>query len=1615
MATASEVLGIDAPTDKEADVPVTASSVLGLDKPPTPPQLPSDASFLQKIDASAAEAIRKIGAGIDYLAKKTGVETSEQELTAAKNLLGRDLTDSETKIVQKNGAASLADPIPQFKNKGWEDYTAHAIGGMIPAAVITAPFAGAGLIGKSITSAIPFAIQQGEGEREASQAAGESEEKQGKRFVTGAVVGGAVGSVPPLAKIPGLTWPLQVLARSASSAIIGGAGSAIEDVAQGRDINVPAAVEGAATMGIMGAFHSAIDERTEAVVRQKLQNELGTRWAAWHAENKSGRKFKSPQEAFADLKSTVESELNKRSDAQVSAAQDVSTVAQSGAGTTASQVLGLTGTESTNVAQQQESTQNENGQRTSGENSPSLENTALQQNAPEGAIASESASPSPTPAGSAREGDASQPARLPLSAEEPQVTEEPQKEYGVPAGVIEQRHPGPAPTSPEYSPMTVERAEKMSPEDWVAHFEKNRNLANAGPQEEAFRAADTIVHDPEQVAKLGMLADQAHLEMGAALEAKAPYSTLAGLQSKEQFFEEALGRALAKNVPPENRAPHVTSKAEVTPSILAPVKQATISDIQQSANPAPSVILPAEGEGLPVTTSEPVNLHTYEPKPEVPIKQRIAAINQGIQGMVKTSAALRDYYRGQQAAAETAARAQSRLMVSNGWTPPAPAPTAGETIAASVGGIGRSDVAKQQAIYYAGQKAAAAAADTARKNELSGMDRQVRQDGKDLQKHLISAVRSLPAQTQGVFITDIAEATRPPPLGQDPAPMYEKSAKVLSQISEIADLIDRQNTENAIAKMVENAKGSSSIAVQQRRDIAMIAQSINLGKLDPAKIAELNDIKAVIERHLKIGATPSLTPQQIREVSLLDKTNLSDLPINALNALHDRIKLLTEIGKTRWDNSVARSEARMQQMRSAFKADAGKSFPITHGQIDQYVGRKLSIDQKIAVGLHNLIIKTNNAASDLNRAIAYPDIIANINDGSPGGPRMYKGAVCKVIKGTVDLGYIEKMQLREQFLKPIQECIRRNGGYTKEESDRINIYGIAQQEGGREDLIDRGGLSANTVDQVLATMTPKELDFYRTARALYDGPMRTMLVNHMESVHNAEVQLVNNYWPYRLDYQRAKQYAKQLAKNPESGLETEVPNPLGSLNDSWGHNVMMPRLGTKVDKGHTITRLENAQAPIIAGNGVQAVLNSIDTVSHQLAYDRPMLELGKVIREPAFAAQYGDLGQQYWLRHLNVIARDENPSGSVRWRPIDLLQNNTSICAVGLRGIAQLKHLGNFPLAISICQPNHMAQGLMDSLTSDGTAWIKKWAPEIEHRKSGGEVTIQDLMTGNTWQRVQANSFILERVLDYQLARGLIVGLYHQELEASRLLTDDYLQGTPNLECLRVALSKSREAVTSALLKDQPALIAQGLGKNITLARLVTQYTNNQMRVWSVARHKFADQGIREIGPVAFAITSLAMLGYLALEAYISLEQSKLIRAGAEWLAGGHAKKKPEEPGEFYREMALGVLKTVPWGSNAYNMAKWNETSIPLVDTIVKGTHNTYQLATNTGEFGHKLSQRTAPQKIADVAGFGASVFGIPGGSTFVQGYKDYLRAGGRVSSIFDTPPPTPANATGKP
>ncbi|MEY2502272.1 MAG: hypothetical protein QOI07_2606 [Verrucomicrobiota bacterium] len=881
-----------------------------------------------------------------------------------------------------------------------------------------------------------------------------------------------------------------------------------------------------------------------------------------------------------------------------------------------------------------------------------------------------------------------------------------------------------------------------------------------------------------------------------------------------------------------------------------------------------------------------------------------------------------------------------------------------------------------------GANIGATAAARERAANLQMADRWLSADQERVRRQLTEFVnKTLPPDERGRFIGAIGRAlTRPNLLHGDPALMYRHAFRVMRAIASRAEDVRRDDLISDIKSTLSKSRDAPGIDVQYRRGLKAFADSIATTKPTGATLQRLKSLQDYVEREHAAGRKPNVPKEELDQLSLLSKTALRDVPVNALGQLQEQIDNFVKVGRTKtklleraWEMEKNRAVSAL----SKAPADPIENRPLYRAQ----PAESLTVGQRFA----NAVRRTLDAGTEFQQAMAPMDEIYDHLDGAKG---TYDGWSSKNIKGRLDLAFNQSQAELSPIRKESDRLIKQHG-LTKTDLETIGVKGILRMIG--KDRLKTMGVRDDILNRIDSTsLTRGQQSYYDFTRRVYDQTgERVRDIAHR--LYQEDVSIIKDYVPLMRDWaMHAEREAPAPQQDPIAG---EIPFDERATMRQLQHD-LNPKAISRTQQGFLKDRIEGANTAVKV-NAQEVFDRHISDALHFI-HAQPVLKiLGEIVRSPAFEKTYGKAGQTIVLDHLDTVASQGYVNHLQRVRWLDWIRNSTSKGAVGFRVASNIVHVSQLPLAAYHAGgAGWWTKGLLSALTERGQQFLAQHAAET-YVRSGGEPAQADV---EAFSKFGKAGFFVARNIDKLNAQATFLGRYLKEMSKGDVSPDDALSAPVSPEIQAEALRRMHRAVASPLAKDIPQMTSRGkgVGGNVSVARAINQFRNIFLDNWSNLRHDvlrvgFADSeriidllrngelkaGAKEVGDATShrIAVAFAVIAGVALETGIKMGVKQGLQSSAAAITGVTPEEKKERDDTFLAQFKHHLLNRIPFVGQATTAMLYGESGVPVIDAIVNPLKEI-----GTAVFKSKKPETKAKHYIKAASGV-ATLAGVPGSS----------------------------------
>jgi hypothetical protein len=829
---------------------------------------------------------------------------------------------------------------------------------------------------------------------------------------------------------------------------------------------------------------------------------------------------------------------------------------------------------------------------------------------------------------------------------------------------------------------------------------------------------------------------------------------------------------------------------------------------------------------------------------------------------------------------------------------------------------------------------AAAAAYTAGQADAKMSERWLGAERDRIKKSLADKVKEvLPPEARGKFAQAIASARTPKDL-----------AKALVRVDQAVEQVQKRTLIGRIKRNFERVIASKSIAVDYVGRVKGLMQDVLLAKPRAETMARLAETQRAINNARAAGQQVEVPQYVVDKIRALTARPLADMPVARIEDVLDQIKRLADLGKTKLEAMQAIDSA---QKESDIGDIMAGSTPIeSREQIRALPGQELAISDRIRNGLR----WAYNAAQNAHYAITPMDVVFDVMDGSAN----YAGPNYRIFKARVDNAFgtyaDEAMNLREEARARSQKL-----GLNEKSMERIGVFAIDNQEGGRQKLYNLG-LSDEDIGAI--KLTPAEAGFYNYMRQNLDR-LRPRIAETMRKVYNAELGQVQHYFPFVTDWDQMS----------EQDLRDRMLTEMTGLRKSAEQGFTKERKGAGKQKVNL--------------NALDVYLKHVDDASYLINVGPTAKYLGELAGSAEYGQAVGNVGQRMAREWIDTIARKGGGFGDQQIRVLDALRRNAGLAALGLRVSSALVQPTTILQGGALIGPR-VFQGMTDiAVSRPWRQFIIDNFPELRER-AGDDIAFLDFNGQGIKDKAGQLMLMPLQKLDILAARSVAAGAYRKFL-ADRGIPMDL--ENPNQQAIEYAQRVVRRTQSSSSFKDAPQALTRGrLTGNRSLDRAILQFQSFVLNDWSLLTHEGIRTGIGK-GNIAQGVNT-------ALWSLMAVMAATGIRGVVkDALSGGH-----DDNRDYWNEVGKNLLSNVPFVSNIMS-AFYGREFAPSVDLVARAIKGGAQVAKGDTPAARDRGKIDLAQSLATIAG-------IPIPSQLADIAKNVVGSGGPARQGSRSAPP---------
>jgi hypothetical protein len=829
-----------------------------------------------------------------------------------------------------------------------------------------------------------------------------------------------------------------------------------------------------------------------------------------------------------------------------------------------------------------------------------------------------------------------------------------------------------------------------------------------------------------------------------------------------------------------------------------------------------------------------------------------------------------------------------------------------------------------------------------------------------IRQELVDYAReNLPQKDRGRLLTMAAQADSQRDL-----------IKAFTRIDAAADEVRRKSAIAELTKKLQTVKDSGQVAIDYKERIQDLVSGFEFKNRRADTIERLKRMQEFVDTQRAAGKDVTIPEQILKSLEILKRKPVKDLKLSEIATISETVDMLEQLGRTK----LATRERLYELQKEKWTSELVNAIrPIEKHQL--FVpkpGEKITMKQKFK----NVFPTVLNMAQHTDLSLTPMDVFFDLLGGSPG---TYDSAPSRIFKGITDRNYGAYTDMRDEIVNRVWETADRLN-MTQQNFERIGVHAARVQKDGMEKLLN-SGLTREDIDAII--LTPEEMEMYQTFRNELDG-LRDPIDQVMRTVYNKPLGKVENYFSFMTDW--------------ESMSDTEVFQRIGQDVPEFGK----PR--KNVEQGFTKERTGAGQQKIKV-DAMEIFAKHVDNAAYLVNMGRDNRMLFEIANSKEFGAAAGDVGQNYTLQWLDLIARKGGKDGDARIAWLDALRRNLGVATLG------------FKLSSALIQPTALLDGASEigswafkgvtetTLSRDTRQFIMYHFPEIRARV-GDDPAYLDMGKNDTLNTIRNASYAGLKMLDKWAAAGTGWGAYIKKLDelgvSIRVLEQpkDLPRGSKippgaiytrkdgsvldmkeiqdlHAKAIEYAQKVVRNTQSSAIYKDLPLALSRGqFSGNKSLDKALFQFQSFTLRRWFRIRHDLYRAGLKNRNfAKAYRIFFYLSIAFLAEEG--------LRRASTELvdLVTGHETKQQDG---YTTAVAKNALGTIPFVSQGISIATYQTDPIPALGALQTGVGGGVQAFTGA-------SDQSRAKGLVDLTSTLGAISGIPGSRQAAQVTKNLI------------------------
>ena len=529
-----------------------------------------------------------------------------------------------------------------------------------------------------------------------------------------------------------------------------------------------------------------------------------------------------------------------------------------------------------------------------------------------------------------------------------------------------------------------------------------------------------------------------------------------------------------------------------------------------------------------------------------------------------------------------------------------------------------------------------------------------------------------------------------------------------------------------------------------------------------------------------------------------------------------------------------------------------------------------------------------------------------------------KGAMFRLFKKPIDKAYTAYTKIKIAEVGKINTLIK-NFGMTDENLERIAVFAVLEQEGGRQklqfrkdkngiEIKEKGKFSERALDKLEAEgLSGDEKQVLTSMRQAFDR-MKKQLIPILRDVYGRTFKEVENFFPFLTDF--------------EAMERTDIEK-------MFGNDVPLVEL----------TGLSTLPFKQREGGSNQVKLNAKDIFSQHIDNAAYMIEMGEIVnRLQNLNTETKDIIGEFshgevkaWLK---LMQRKNNPeSKKVPW--LDVIRNNAGVAILGFKlSTIVIQPTAAFD-AMALIGSKAVFQGMNNFLLhSKWRKFIKGNFLEVMNRM-GGEQAILDIVESNTSRvtltKIKRASFWGLRTVDGITAASVAAGAYQKYVEDRGGVVDF---NNPDQEAIAHAEEIVQRTQGSALAKDAPAAVTRGaFFGNISVDKAFFQFQTFALTRFSLVSSALSE--FKEGNVLKPTLHTLNVMTYLTLAAMAATAARVTVDELFELLPGDVDEDETAQE-NFIKKFVRELLTIPPFVPNFTSAIVYKSSSVPAIDMVIQ-------------------------------------------------------------------------------